>query len=39
VQVFLKTARTGKIDDGKVFVSIIEQAVRIRTAETGENPV
>ncbi|HOB97773.1 MAG TPA: P-II family nitrogen regulator [Verrucomicrobiota bacterium] len=39
VQVILKTARTGKIGDGKVFVSNIEQAVRIRTAETGENAV
>ncbi|HOY57296.1 MAG TPA: P-II family nitrogen regulator [Verrucomicrobiota bacterium] len=39
VEVILKTARTGKIGDGKVFVSNIEQAVRIRTAETGENAV
>ena len=39
VQVILKTARTGKIGDGKVFVSKIEQAIRIRTAETGENAV
>lgn len=37
--VIVKTARTGKIGDGKVFVSPIEEAVRIRTAETGENAV
>lgn len=29
-------ARTGKIGDGKIFVSSLEQAVRIRTGETGE---
>lgn len=29
-------ARTGKIGDGKIFVSPIEQAVRIRTEETGD---
>jgi nitrogen regulatory protein PII len=31
----LKAARTGKIGDGKVFVSSIEEAVRIRTEEKG----
>ncbi len=31
-----KTAKTGKIGDGKIFVSSIEQIVRIRTGETGE---
>jgi len=31
----LKAARTGKIGDGKVFVTHIEEAVRIRTAEKG----
>jgi nitrogen regulatory protein PII len=30
------TAKTGKIGDGKIFVSSLEQAVRIRTGETGE---
>lgn len=29
-------ARTGKIGDGKIFVSSVEQAIRIRTGETGE---
>ena len=32
----VKSARTGKIGDGKVFVSSIEEAVRIRTEEKGE---
>ena len=35
VRAILKSARTGKIGDGKVFVATIEQAVRIRTEETG----
>ena len=30
-------ARTGKIGDGKVFVSPLEQVVRIRTGETGKD--
>ncbi len=29
-------ARTGKIGDGKIFVSHLEQVVRIRTGETGQ---
>ena len=33
------TARTGKIGDGKIFVSNVEQVVRIRTGETGEAAV
>lgn len=35
----VKAAKTGKIGDGKVFVSNIENAVRIRTEETGEQAV
>lgn len=35
----VKAARTGKIGDGKVFISPIEQAVRIRTEETGDKAV
>ena len=31
-----KAARTGKIGDGKIFISNVEQVVRIRTGETGE---
>ena len=36
VAIIVKTARTGKIGDGKVFVSTIDEAVRIRTDEKGE---
>ncbi len=32
-------ARTGKIGDGKIFVSTVEQAIRIRTGETGETAI
>ncbi len=32
----IKAAKTGKIGDGKVFVSAVEQSVRIRTEEKGE---
>jgi nitrogen regulatory protein PII len=35
----IKAAKTGKIGDGKIFVSTVEQAVRIRTEETGEKAV
>jgi nitrogen regulatory protein PII len=35
----IKAARTGKIGDGKVFVSPVEEAVRIRTEEKGEAAV
>jgi nitrogen regulatory protein P-II 1 len=39
VDAIIKAAKTGKIGDGKVFVSSIENAVRIRTEETGEQAV
>ncbi len=39
VLAILKTARTGKIGDGKVFVYAVEQAVRIRTDEKGDAAV
>ena len=35
VEAIEKSARTGKIGDGKVFVSALEQVIRIRTGETG----
>jgi nitrogen regulatory protein P-II 1 len=35
----VKAARTGKIGDGKIFVFPVEQVVRIRTGETGEDAV
>jgi nitrogen regulatory protein PII len=36
METIVKGARTGKIGDGKIFVSSVEQVVRIRTGETGE---
>ena len=39
VEAIVGAAKTGKIGDGKVFVSSIENAVRIRTEETGEQAV
>ncbi len=39
VAVIIKAAKTGKIGDGKIFVSAVEQAIRIRTEETGEAAV
>ena len=35
VEAIVKTAKTGKIGDGKVFVSSIDEAIRIRTEEKG----
>jgi nitrogen regulatory protein PII len=39
VAAIVKAAKTGKIGDGKVFVSKIEEAIRIRTEEKGETAV
>ncbi len=36
IESILKSARTGRIGDGKVFVSAVEDVVRIRTGESGE---
>jgi nitrogen regulatory protein P-II 2 len=36
IEAIEKTARTGKIGDGKIFVSALEQVVRIRTGEVGK---
>ena len=35
IEAIVKAARTGKIGDGKIFVTAVEQVVRIRTGETG----
>jgi nitrogen regulatory protein P-II 1 len=35
----VKAAKTGKIGDGKVFVSTVEETIRIRTEETGEKAI
>jgi nitrogen regulatory protein PII len=37
IEAIENAARTGKIGDGKVFVSALEQVVRIRTGETGQD--
>ena len=39
VEAIVKAAKTGKIGDGKVFVSSVENVTRIRTGETGEDAV
>jgi nitrogen regulatory protein PII len=39
VEAIVKAAKTGKIGDGKVFVSPVEDAIRIRTEEKGERAV
>ena len=39
IEAIIKAAKTGKIGDGKVFVSNIEEAIRIRTDERGEGAV
>lgn len=36
IEAIIKAARTGKIGDGKIFVTSVEQVVRIRTGETDE---
>jgi nitrogen regulatory protein P-II 1 len=37
VDTILKTAKTGKIGDGKIFLSRVDEAIRIRNEERGEN--
>ena len=39
IEAIIKAARTGKIGDGKIFVTTVEQVVRIRTGESGEAAV
>ena len=39
IETIARSARTGKIGDGKIFVVAVDQAVRIRTGETGEEAV
>jgi nitrogen regulatory protein PII len=39
VEAISKSANTGKIGDGKIFVLSVSEAVRIRTGETGENAI
>jgi nitrogen regulatory protein P-II 1 len=37
IEAIINVSRTGRIGDGKIFVSPIEQVIRIRTGETGED--
>jgi len=39
IEAITRTARTGKIGDGKIFVHAVEQVIRIRTGETGDAAV
>ncbi len=39
LEAIVKAARTGKIGDGKIFVTPVEQVIRIRTGETGTDAV
>ena len=39
IDAVVKAAKTGKIGDGKIFVTAVEQVVRIRTGETDEAAV
>jgi nitrogen regulatory protein P-II 1 len=39
IDVIVKTAQTGKIGDGKIFVTDVERVVRIRTAEEDEEAI
>jgi nitrogen regulatory protein P-II 1 len=39
IEAVVKAAKTGKIGDGKIFVTAVEQVVRIRTGETDEGAV
>jgi nitrogen regulatory protein P-II 2 len=39
IEAIIKAAGTGKIGDGKIFVTALEQVIRIRTGETGEDAI
>lgn len=39
VEAIVSSAKTGRIGDGKIFVSQVEEAVRIRTGETGDDAI
>lgn len=39
IDVILKHAKTGEVGDGKIFVSSVEEVIRVRTEETGEDAV
>lgn len=39
VEAIIKAANTGKIGDGKIFITNLDQVIRIRTGETGEQAI
>ena len=39
VEAIIRTARTGQIGDGKIFVSAVDHAVRVRTGETDDSAI
>jgi nitrogen regulatory protein P-II 1 len=39
VEAIINSARTGRIGDGKIFVSSVEDVIRIRTGERGEDAI
>ena len=39
VEAIIQAAKTGKVGDGKIFVTSLEQVYRIRTGETGDNAI
>ncbi|HEY5793873.1 MAG TPA: P-II family nitrogen regulator, partial [Bosea sp. (in: a-proteobacteria)] len=39
IEAIMKAAQTGRIGDGKIFVSTVEGAIRIRTGETGADAI
>jgi len=39
IQAIIQAAKTGKIGDGKVFISTVEEAIRIRTDEKGDSAI
>jgi len=39
VEAIVNAARTGRIGDGKIFISTIEEVIRIRTGERGEDAI
>lgn len=39
IEAIQKAAQTGRIGDGKIFISTVEQAIRIRTGETGNEAI
>lgn len=39
IEAIVKASHTGKIGDGKIFITSVEQVIRIRTGETGESAI